>query len=194
MIWDKKTRPNESKGSEPTPAPPVVLPKEMPKEAPAVAVVAPPEPPKMEKPMVETTQRAVTSTSTSLGPGQTTLGRSVVLKGELTGSEDLTIEGQFEGNVNVKDHCVTVGPQGQVKAEIHARQVIVFGRVDGKIAAREKVELRKTAYVVGDMTSAGVAIEDGAYFKGSIEILREGAKAEPAPRPVPAVGAALSKA
>lgn len=106
---------------------------------------------------------------------------SLVMKGELTGKEDLVIEGQFEGTIDVADHCLTVGAQGQVKSEIRARQVIVHGAVVGKITAREKIEIRRTGNVIGDLLSAGVAIEDGAYFKGSIEILREG-RAEAPPR------------
>ncbi len=85
--------------------------------------------------------------------------------------------GQFEGTINVQDHCLTVGPEGQVKSEIHARQVVVHGSVNGKVSAREKIDIRKTGNVVGDLVSAGVAIEEGAYFKGSIEILREGKEA-----------------
>jgi cytoskeletal protein CcmA (bactofilin family) len=96
------------------------------------------------------------------------------LKGELSGKEDLTVEGQFEGTIDVAENTVTVGPQGQVKSEIRARHVIVHGSVSGKIAAREKIDIRRTGNVIGDLVAAGVAIEDGAYFKGSIEILREG--------------------
>ncbi|HEV2177303.1 MAG TPA: polymer-forming cytoskeletal protein [Terriglobia bacterium] len=124
------------------------------------------------------TDNAQRTTPISTGQ-QTVLGRSVVLKGELSGNEDLLIEGQFEGTINVKDHTLTVGPQGQVKSEIHARQVVIHGSVDGKVSARDKIEIRKTGNVVGDLVSAGVAIEDGAYFKGSIEILREGKQEAP---------------
>jgi len=103
----------------------------------------------------------------------TVLGRSVLLRGELSAGENLLIEGEFEGNVKLQDHCLSVGPQGQVKAEIHARQVVVHGSVTGNITAREKIEIRKTGQVVGDLRAAAVAIEEGAYFKGSIEIMRE---------------------
>ena len=103
----------------------------------------------------------------------TVLGRSVVLRGELSGSEDLLIEGQFDGTISLKDHCLTVGTNGQVKAEIQARHVVIHGTVNGNITAREKVEIRKTGRVQGDLNAAGVAIEDGAYFKGSIEIQRD---------------------
>lgn len=104
---------------------------------------------------------------------QTLLGSSLAIKGELTGNEDLLIDGQFEGTVNVPEHCVTIGSQGKVKAEVRARLVVVQGSVEGKISARDKVELRRTGNVIGDLVSASVAIEEGAYFKGSIEILRE---------------------
>jgi cytoskeletal protein CcmA (bactofilin family) len=110
---------------------------------------------------------------------QTVLGRSVMLKGDLSGREDLLIEGQFEGSVTLNEHCLTVGPNGQVKGEIQARQVVVQGAVTGNISAREKIEIRKSGRVVGDLVAAGIAIEDGAYFKGSIDIVREKA-GEPA--------------
>ena len=104
---------------------------------------------------------------------QTLLGRSVVLRGDLSGKEDLLIEGHFEGTLNLQEHCVTVGPHGQVQGEIHARQVVIQGAVSGNVSAREKIEIRKTGEVVGDLVAAAIAIEDGAYFKGSIDILRE---------------------
>lgn len=104
---------------------------------------------------------------------QTYLGGSVVLRGELSGDEDLMIDGQFEGTLNLQDHCLTIGQHGQVKADITARQVAVSGKLNGKINAREKIEIHRTGNVIGDLVSAGVAIEEGAYFKGSIEILRD---------------------
>jgi len=122
--------------------------------------------------MNENPPKAVTPTSS--GQTQTILGRSAVVKGELSASEDLVLEGQFEGSINVPENCLTVGAQGQAKSEIQARLVVVHGTVNGKISAKERVEIRKTGSVVGDVVSAGVAIEDGAYFKGSIEIVREG--------------------
>ncbi len=124
-----------------------------------------------EKPMSETILK--TANSSSSGQRQTLLGSSMVLKGELTGDEDLTIEGQFDGTINLKDYCVTIGQHGQVKADINARQVSVGGKLSGKVNARDKIEIRKTGNVVGDLVAMGVAIEEGAYFKGSIEILRE---------------------
>lgn len=104
---------------------------------------------------------------------QTLLGRTTVVRGQLSGNEDLLIEGQFEGTIALEEHCLTVGTEGQVKAEIHARQIIILGAVTGNATAREKIEIRRTGHVVGDLLAAAVAIEEGAYFKGGIDILRE---------------------
>ena len=114
-----------------------------------------------------------TSPVVSNDSNQTVLGRSVALKGDLSGNEDLVISGQFEGTVNVQDHTLTVGPEGKVKAEIQAARVVIHGSVNGNITVRERIEIHKTGHVVGDLVAPGIAIEDGAYFKGSIEILRE---------------------
>jgi cytoskeletal protein CcmA (bactofilin family) len=97
----------------------------------------------------------------------------VVLRGELSANEDLLIEGQFEGTIALEDHCLTVGADGQVKAEIRARQVVIQGTVSGNVMAREKVEIRRSGHIVGDLMAGAVAIEEGAYFKGSVDILRE---------------------
>lgn len=105
---------------------------------------------------------------------QTVVGQSVVLRGELSGNEDLFLAGQFEGNIRLQDHCLTIGPEGQVKAEIRARQVIILGSVEGNVFAREKIEIRKTGHVVGDLLTTAITIEEGACFKGSINIVKEG--------------------
>ena len=138
---------------------------------PAEKAWVPPATPKVESPKTEATPKVANPISTNQNP--TVLGRSVVSRGEISAAEDLMIEGQFDGTINMKDHCLTVGTNGQVKAEIQARQVIIHGTVNGNITAREKVEIRRTGRVQGDLTAAGVAIEDGAYFKGSIEIQRD---------------------
>lgn len=106
----------------------------------------------------------------------TVLGHSMVLHGDLMGKEDLLIEGQFQGTINLPENCVTVGASGEVKAEVHARQVIVQGTLTGNISAGERIEIRKTGHVVGDLVSAAIAIEDGAFFKGSIDIVRESSR------------------
>jgi cytoskeletal protein CcmA (bactofilin family) len=127
-------------------------------------------------PQIENTQledaKKMPTESTALN--QSRLGPSVVLKGDLEGKDDLVIEGQFEGTINLQDRCLTVGANGQVKAGIQASRVIIHGAVTGNICARERIEIRKTGRVMGDLVGPGIAIEEGAYFKGSIEILREG--------------------
>jgi cytoskeletal protein CcmA (bactofilin family) len=118
-----------------------------------------------------------------------TIGKSVVVKGELSGSEDLYVDGEVEGSISLRGQSLTVGPNGRVRANVEARNVIVHGRVDGNIHASDRVELRKSASLSGDISTARVAIEDGAFFKGSIDIQ----KAEPAPRlepKLPAISAA----
>jgi cytoskeletal protein CcmA (bactofilin family) len=120
--------------------------------------------------MVETVK---TSPLTPGEPNRTMLGRSLVIKGEISGNEDLVIAGQFEGTLNIQGQCVTVGPEGKVKADIQAARVVIYGTVHGNISVRERVEILKSGHVVGDIVSPGISIEDGAYFKGKIEILRE---------------------
>ncbi len=134
---------------------------------------------KVETPMPESNRRD--TGMSSQGQVQATIGRSIVLKGELSANEDLLIEGQFEGTVNLQDHCLTVGANGKVKAEIQARQVVIFGTVNGNVTAREKIEVRRSGNVTGDLTAASISIEEGAYFKGSIDILREGRQEERTP-------------
>jgi len=124
--------------------------------------------------MIENVPKEIIPTSASRT--QTILGQAVLVRGNLSGKEDLLIEGQCEGALDFQDHCLTVGPQGQVKSEIHAREVVIHGTVNGKISAKDRVEIRKTGNVVGDIVSATVTIEDGAFFKGSIEIVREGSR------------------
>jgi cytoskeletal protein CcmA (bactofilin family) len=144
-------------------------------------------PSKVETSMSESIRRD--TSGSPQGQVQATIGRSIVLKGELSANEDLVIDGQFEGTVNLQDHCLTVGSNGKVKAEIEARQVVVYGTVNGNVNAREKIEVRRTGNVTGDLKSGSVSIEEGAYFKGSIDILRD---AKPEERK-PVTAAATSK-
>ena len=132
---------------------------------------APPAPLEVETPMNESTPKAMHPPAP--GSPHTLLGRTVVAQGQLSANEDLLIEGQFQGNVTLEDHCLTVGTEGHLKAEIRARQVVVLGSVTGNVTAREKVDIRRTGRVMGDLVAATVAIEEGAYFKGSIDISRE---------------------
>ncbi len=164
--------------------------KTRPEVTPNVEPVAPPPPPYMETPMNETTSKVVSTTPAS--QRHTLLGQTVVLRGELSANEDLLIEGQFDGTLSLEDHCLTVGAEGQVKAEIRARQVVILGTITGKIVAREKVEIRRSGRLMGDLMAGAVAIEEGAYFKGSIDILRE--EAQEGSRSTPPQSASETKA
>lgn len=120
------------------------------------------------------------------------IGKSVVIKGELSGSEDLTIEGQVEGKIELKDNVLTIGTNGKIKAQVFAKTVIVLGEVTGNVTASEKVDIRDNGSVDGDITSPKVAIAEGAHFRGAIDMNRTGGapkteapKAEAKP-PVPA--------
>ena len=106
------------------------------------------------------------------------IGKSVLIKGELSGSEDLYLDGEVEGSVDLKQHSLTVGPHGRIRANIRAREVVVHGKVDGTIIGDEKVELKKSAVLTGDITTQRIVIEDGAYFKGAIDLQKEG-KSQP---------------
>jgi cytoskeletal protein CcmA (bactofilin family) len=99
------------------------------------------------------------------------LGQSVVVKGQIFSQEDLTIEGDVQGTIDLADHRLTVGPKGKVVVDtIKAREVIVMGSLKGSIDATDKVFIRKDAQLIGDVQTAGIVIEDGAYFKGGIDI------------------------
>lgn len=100
------------------------------------------------------------------------IGKSVVIKGELLGSEDLTIEGQVEGKIELKDHVLTIGPNGRIKAAVFAKSVVVLGEVIGDVSASEKVDIRDKGTVEGDLISPRVAIAEGAHFRGSIDMQR----------------------
>ncbi len=111
------------------------------------------------------------------------IGKSVVIKGELNGSEDLTIEGHVEGRIELRESVLTIGPNGKIKAEVLAKSVIILGEVTGNVTATEKVDLRDNGSVDGDITSPRVAIAEGAHFRGSVDMQRGSLKAA-APQPV----------
>ena len=109
------------------------------------------------------------------------IGKSVVIKGELNGSEDLTVEGHVEGKIELKDHVLTIGPNGKIKASVFAKAVIVLGEVNGNVTASEKVDIRDGGSVDGDIISPRVAIAEGAHFRGSVDMQRKGG--QPAQQP-----------
>jgi cytoskeletal protein CcmA (bactofilin family) len=120
---------------------------------------------------------------------QATIGKSLVVKGEVSGSESLYIDGKVEGTINLPGNRVTVGRNGQVAANILAREVVVLGKVKGNVNASDRVDIRSEGSLTGDVSAARISIEDGAYFKGGIDIRKPGegknghvvAAAEPAP-------------
>lgn len=107
------------------------------------------------------------------------IGKSVVVKGELSGSEDLYLDGEVEGSVDLRGHSLTIGPNGRVRAHTKARDVFIHGKVNGDVTA-DRVELKKSAIHVGNIVTQRIVIEDGAYFKGSVDVQRE-QKPEPKP-------------
>jgi cytoskeletal protein CcmA (bactofilin family) len=105
------------------------------------------------------------------------IGKSVVIKGELSGSEDLYLDGQVEGSIELRDHSLTVGPNGSVKANVSAKGVIIQGKLEGSVNASERVDLRQSAVVNGDVTTQRIAIEEGAFLKGKVDIRTAAGKA-----------------
>ena len=104
------------------------------------------------------------------------LGSSLHVKGEISGSEDLLIDGSVEGLIQLDERKLTVGATAKVPADIIAREVVVYGTVKGNLRAKDRIEIKKDGSVNGDLTTARIMIEDGAYFKGSIEIDKSGEK------------------
>ena len=105
------------------------------------------------------------------------IGKSVVIKGDLSGSEDLYVDGQVEGSISLKNNSLTVGPHGQIKASVEAKGLVVQGKLEGNVLASDRVELRKSAIVTGDISTQRISIEEGAYLKGKIDIQGRGEKA-----------------
>jgi cytoskeletal protein CcmA (bactofilin family) len=161
-MWGKKDE-AETPTASPAPPQPAAAPR------PAPRVTAPPP---------SSAPAAAERSNTS----QAQVGKSLQLKGEITGSEDLFIDGEVEGTVELKDNNLTIGPNGNVHADVQARSIIVLGRLRGNVRAGEKVEIRKTGSLEGDLATARIIIEDGAVFRGSIDILQPG-RAEPVSKP-----------
>lgn len=139
--------------------------------------------PEPERPAVSTPPPAISeapapprpvSTSTA---DQATIGKSLVIKGEVTGSESLYIDGRVEGSINLAGNRVTVGRNGVVSANINAREIVVLGKVRGNLTASDRVDIRSDGSLTGDVVAARISIEDGAFFKGGIDIRKAGQKA-----------------
>lgn len=130
--------------------------------------------------------------------GTAAIGKSVVVKGQIYSREDLYVDGEVDGTLELQEHRLTIGPHGKVQAGIKAREVVIIGTVHGNIEAADKIDIRKDAKLVGDIRTARIVIEDGAYFKGSIDISKpEISRAAAPPKPAavtPAAAAAGSAA
>jgi cytoskeletal protein CcmA (bactofilin family) len=143
----------------------------------------PGEPERPAAPAPATTSSAVSEPAPAPRPvatttaDQATIGKSLVIKGEVTGSESLYIDGRVEGSINLSGNRVTVGRNGVVSANINAREIVVLGKVRGNLTASDRVDIRSDGSLTGDVVAARISIEDGAFFKGGIDIRKAGQKA-----------------
>src|SRR5258708_24557667 len=136
-------------------------------------------------------RRVATATSTS---DQATIGKSLVIKGEVTGSESLYIDGRVEGSINLAGNRVTVGRNGVVAANINAREIVVLGKVRGNLTASDRVDIRSDGSLTGDVVAARISIADGAFFKGGIDIRKAGQKPNDEEKPAIPVSAEAAAA
>ena len=120
------------------------------------------------------------------------IGKSVIIRGELSGSEDLFLDGEVEGSIDLKGHSLTIGPNGKIRANVQAQEVVIHGRVDGTVRGANRVELKKTAVLSGDIFTQRISIEEGAFFKGAVDIQKPEAKPEPKPQPTSAATSAAA--
>jgi cytoskeletal protein CcmA (bactofilin family) len=128
---------------------------------------------------VAPSQFSIAKTFASAGTAeQATIGRSIVIKGEVSGGESLYIDGKIEGSINLPDHRVTVGRNGQVKADISAKEVVVMGKIDGNLVVGDRVDVRNEGSVNGDVVAQRLTVEDGAFINGRVD-LGKGGKGEP---------------
>jgi cytoskeletal protein CcmA (bactofilin family) len=159
-MWKRDEAVKPGGGAQPAPAPATPAP------APA-AEAARPQP--------------ITSVDANRGLEKTVnIGKSVIIKGELNGSEDLTIEGAVEGKIELRQNVLTIGPNGKIKAQVFAKSVVILGEVTGNVTASEKVDIRDNGSVDGDIAAPRVAIAEGAHFRGSIDMQRPGGPGKPA--------------
>ena len=129
-------------------------------------------PPPLEPPLASRVPASASVTPQE----QATLGKSLVIKGEVTGSESLYIDGRVEGSINLPGNRVTVGRNGVVSANINAREIVILGKVRGNMSASDRFDIRSEGSLTGDITAQRVSIEEGAFFKGAIEITKPSGK------------------
>ena len=134
-----------------------------------------------------------TAAPDTVGRDRVNIGRSVVIKGELSGSEDLMIEGQVDGKIELRDHLLTIGPHARINAEVVAKSVVVMGHMTGNIRATEKIYIQENGAVEGDVSAPRVGIAEGAHFKGTIDMSQASSAAEFAPSESRAPGTQSAK-
>lgn len=124
------------------------------------------------------------SFDTEVPRGTALIGKSVVIKGEVLSREDVTVDGEVDGTISLQEHRLTVGPNGKLQANVKAREIVVFGTIHGNVEAGDRIDIRKDAKLVGDIRTSRIVIEDGAFIKGNIDIVKtEVPKPPAAPRP-----------
>ena len=155
-------KPNQAGPMNPTPTP------EPPRPAPPPPVLEPP-----------------TRAAQAGNVEQATIGKGLFIKGEISGSESLFVDGKIEGSINLPGNRVTVGRNGQVAANIIAREVVILGKIRGNVSATDRVDIRAEGALNGDVAAARISIEDGAFFKGGIDIKKPDGKQAPMPVPEP---------
>ena len=139
-----------------------------------------PEPKKEGSPL---STSPVRTTEFEPARGSASIGKSVTIKGQIFSREDLIVDGEIEGAIELNDHRLTVGPNGRVHAGVKAREIVVLGSIEGNVEALDKIDIRKDAKLIGDIKTARIVIEDGAYFKGSIDIVKTDPPKQTQPRP-----------
>lgn len=165
-----------------------------------------PQRPSMNAPSnpAETQRREASGTPSSTGrgfepesgvvrSGTAALGKNVTIKGQIFAREDLTIDGEVEGTIECHDHRLTIGPNARVQASLKAREIIIHGSIQGNVEATDKIDIKREAKLVGDIKTSRIVIEDGAYFKGSIDISKANPAKQQAAPPIivsqPSIGA-----
>ena len=129
-------------------------------------------------PAAEPTPAAAPRNAVMNNQEQASIGKSLVIKGEVSGSESLYIDGRVEGSINLAGNRVTVGRNGVVSANINAREIVVMGKVKGNLIAQDRVDIRNEGSLTGDVVAQRISIEDGAFFKGGIDIRKPGAESQ----------------
>src|SRR6267142_6856061 len=147
------------------------------------AVSTPPVSPEPKKEASPLSTSPIRMNENQPARGAASIGKSVTIKGQIFSREDLIVDGEVEGAIELNDHRLTVGPNGRVRAGIKAREIVVLGTIDGNVEASDKIDIRRDAKLVGDIKTARIVIEDGAYFKGSIDIIKNEQPKPAQPRP-----------